>query len=122
MCAMLRFPAVPAVDRPELVLPQYDLVFAKATCALEATAVGAAVIVADYSCLGGMVMPENVEAMRRVNFGLRTMQRWPLTVEAVTREIARYRAESSAEVSAFIRSNADADRAIDQFERLTRRP
>jgi hypothetical protein len=107
-----------AVDRPELVLPQYDLVFAKARCALEAMAVGAAVIVADYSGLGGMVTPENVEAMRRLNFGLRTMQRWPLTVETVTREIARYHAESSAAVCAFIRSNADADRTIDQFERL----
>ena len=85
-----------AVDRPELVLPHYDLVFAKARCALEAMAVGAAVIVADYSGLGGMVTPENVEAMRRLNFGLRTMQRWPLTVETVTREIARYHAESSA--------------------------
>ena len=107
-----------AVDRPELALPQYDLVFAKARCALEAMAVGAAVIVADYSGLGGMVTPENVEAMRRLNFGLRTMQRWPLTVEAVTREIARYHAESSAAVCAFIRSNADAEGTIDQFERL----
>ena len=84
-----------AVARPELALPQYDLVFAKARCALEAMAVGAAVIVADYSGLGGMVTPENVEAMRRLNFGLRTMQRWPLTVETVTREIARYHAESA---------------------------
>ena len=107
-----------AVDRPDLVLPQYDLVFAKARCALEAMAVGAAVIVADYAGLGGMVTPENVEAMRRLNFGLRTMQRWPLTVETVTREIARYHAESSAVVCAFIRSNADAETTVDQFERL----
>jgi Glycosyltransferase Family 4 len=107
-----------AVDRPELVLPQYDLVFAKARCALEAMAVGAAVIVADFSGLGGMVAPENAEAMRRLNFGLRTMQRWPLTGEAVAREIARYDAESSAAVCAFIRSNCDAVATIDQFERL----
>ena len=107
-----------AVARPELVLPQYDLVFAKARCALEAMAVGAAVIVADCSGLGGMVTPANVDAMRRLNFGLRAMQRGPLTVKTVGAEIARYDAESSAVVSAFIRSRADAGDVISQFERL----
>ena len=92
--------------------------FAKARCALEAMAVGTSVIGADCSGLGGMVVSENVEAMRRLNFGLRAMQRWPLTVETVAREIARYHVESSAAVCAFIRSNADAARTIDQFERL----
>jgi len=33
-----------ATSKPELVLPKYDLVFAKARCALESLAVGAAVI------------------------------------------------------------------------------
>ena len=107
-----------AVDRPELVLPHYDLVFAKARCALEAMAVGAAVIVADYSGLGGMVTPENVEALRRLNFGLRAMQRGPLTVETVAGEIERYHAESSAAVSAFIRSDADAACTVTRFEQL----
>ena len=109
-----------AVDRPELVLPQYDLVFAKARCALEAMAVGAAVIVADFSGLGGMVTPANVEAMRRLNFGLRAMQRGPLTVESVGGEIARYHAESSTIVSALIRSRADAACTITRFEGLYR--
>ena len=107
-----------ALDRPELVLAQYDLVFAKARCALEAMAVGAAVIVADRSGLGGMVTPANVEAMRRLNFGLRTMQRWPLTVETVAGEIARFHAPSSAAVCAVVRSQADATHTLDRFEQL----
>lgn len=104
--------------RPEVLLPQYDLVFAKARCALEAMAVGAAVIVADFAGLGGMVTPSNVAAMRRLNFGLRVMQRGPLTVATVGAEIARYHAASSAAVCAFIRSHADATETLDQFERL----
>jgi hypothetical protein len=109
-----------AVDRPELVLPRYDLVFAKARCALEAMAVGAAVIVADASGLGGMVTPANVEEMRRLNFGLRVMQRGPLTAEAIGVEIARYHPESSEAVCGFIRSHADANATIDRFERMYR--
>src|SRR5207253_11139176 len=43
------------VDNPETLLPNYDLVFAKARCALEAMAVGSAVILCDADGLGPLV-------------------------------------------------------------------
>src|SRR4051794_40655981 len=43
------------IDRPEEVLPQYDLVFAKARCAIEALATGCAMIVCDAQGLAGLV-------------------------------------------------------------------
>lgn len=105
-----------SVARPEEWLGRYDLVFAKARCALEAMAIGAAVIVADAAGVGGMVTPANVAAMRRLNFGIRTLQAQPLTADTLRREIDRFDAAGSAEVSAFIREHAGAERALDAYE------
>ena len=46
-----------AADAPERILPQYDLVFAKARCAIEAMASGAAVISADQAGMGAAQSP-----------------------------------------------------------------
>ena len=105
---------------PEIVLPNYDVVFAKARCALEAMAVGCAVIVADFSGLGGMVTPDNVEALRRLNFGVRTMQAERLTVDAARRELARYDVAQSGAVTAFIRAQADVECSVDALEGMYR--
>jgi hypothetical protein len=101
---------------PEAILAGADVVFAKARCALEAMAVGCAVIVADGSGLGGLVTPDNVESMRRLNFGIRTMQRSRITRETVLAELNHFDAQRSLEVSLWIRDHASADRAMDQLE------
>jgi hypothetical protein len=54
--------------------------------------------------------------MRRLNFGIRTLQAQPLTAEALRREIDRFDAAGSAEVSAFIREHAGAERVLDAYE------
>ena len=41
-------------QKPEELLPKYDLVFAKARCALEAMATGCAVVLCDFAGLGSM--------------------------------------------------------------------
>lgn len=107
-----------SVDCPERALPHYDVVFAKARCALEAMAVGCAVIVADRPGLGGLVTPESVERQRRLNFGVRTMQAAPLTEDTVTRELHRYNAARSHDVSAFIRAHAGSEQALDTLEAI----
>jgi len=56
------------IARPEDVLPPYDLVFAKARCAIEALAIGASVIVCDRQGLAGMVTSRSLEAARALNF------------------------------------------------------
>jgi hypothetical protein len=104
-----------SIARPEQILERYDVVFAKARCALEAMAAGCAVIVADLAGLGGLVTSENVQHLRRLNFGLRTMQREPITEEAVFTELARYQPDDARRVTQWIRSVASRGAAIDRL-------
>lgn len=100
--------------RPEEVLGEYDLVFAKARAALEAMAVGAAVVLCDFAGAGPMVTTENLDRLRPLNFGIRTL-REPATAQVLAREIARYDAADAAEVSRRIRAGAGRDAALDDL-------
>lgn len=106
-----------AVQEPEAVLGQYDLVFAKAKCALEAMATGAAVILCDIAGMGGMVRAADVARLRRVNFGARSLTA-PLSVDAILREIESYDAADAAKVSEIIRSTASSDLLHEQLLEL----
>ncbi|PYQ28145.1 MAG: hypothetical protein DMF56_17045 [Acidobacteria bacterium] len=97
-----------AVDEPEAILRGYDLVFAKAKCALEAMASGAAVILCDVAGLGGMVRSEDVARLRRINFGVRSLSE-PWTVESVQRELRAYDPDDATRVASTIRATASAD-------------
>ncbi|WP_266169772.1 glycosyltransferase family 4 protein [Dyella subtropica] len=99
---------------PERVLGQYDIVFAKARCALESLACGTALIVCDAAGLGEMVTPSNYETLRRLNFGIRCLRN-PLSVEEIGAEIDRYDAAQAREVSKRVRAEAGIDTAIDQL-------
>jgi hypothetical protein len=99
---------------PETVLRSYDLVFGKGRAALEALAVGTAVIVCDAAGLGGMVSVDNLAEARRLNFGIRAL-REPITVENMTREILRYAQLDAAHASTRIRSEAGLDHAVDRL-------
>lgn len=94
---------------PELILGKYDLVFAKARCALESLAVGAAVILCDFPGSGPLVTTSELENLRRLNFGIRTL-REKLDPEVLLREIARYNAKDATEVSRRIRARLPIDR------------
>lgn len=96
-----------AVEEPAAVLGQYDLVFAKAKCALEGMASGAAVIVCEGGAMAGLVTSENVARLRRLNFGIRSLSS-PLTADAIASAIAAYDANDAANVSRFIRTTASA--------------
>ncbi|WP_266158355.1 glycosyltransferase [Dyella silvatica] len=99
-------------QHPERVLGQYDIVFAKARCALEALACGTAVIACDAAGLGEMVTPRNYENMRRLNFGIRCLRN-AHSAEAIGKELDRYNAAQSREVSLRIRAEANIEDAID---------
>jgi len=86
----------------------------KARTALEAMAVGNAVILCDARGLGTLVTSDSVEALRRLNFGLRTLQR-PITPETVGAELDRYDAADAARVSTLIREVAGVDLLALQF-------
>lgn len=100
-----------SVPRPELILGGYDLVFAKARSALEAMAVGAAVVLCDSTGVGPMVTAAELDALRRANFEIRTL-RHPLDPDVLAREIGRYDPADAAEVSRRVRATAGLDDAV----------
>jgi len=66
---VIGFGAGTGVSNPEHVLHRHDIVFATARCALEAMAVGAAVVLCDFGGVGPMVTGENFDRLRCMNFG-----------------------------------------------------
>jgi Glycosyltransferase Family 4 len=100
--------------RPEEVLGEYDLVFAKGRAALEALAVGAAVVLCDVRGLGPLVTSADLDALRLLNLGARTL-RDPLTPDGLLREIRRYDARDAAEVSRRVRETAGLEPALDRL-------
>jgi hypothetical protein len=103
--------------RPEEILPGYDLVFAKARCALEALAVGPAVVVCDARGMGPLVTSANLDRLRVLNFGVRALQQ-PVQAAALLGEIDAYDAADAARVSAEIRATAGLDLATDRIVSL----
>ena len=104
---------------PEDVIGAYDLVFAKARCALEAMAVGSAVVLCDARGLGPMVTRAQVAHLRRWNFGMRTLTS-ALDPRLIGEEMARYRADDAAEVSRYVRQAAGLDRCVEELVDLYR--
>jgi hypothetical protein len=100
--------------RPEDVLPNYDLVFAKGRAALEALSVGAAVILCDVTGVGPMVTTGNMEKLRLLNFGIRTLQK-SIEVEVLTQQIARYDAFDAMKVSSWVRQTAAMEDTLDEL-------
>src|SRR5207302_349731 len=107
------------LPNPEDFLPSYDLVFAKARCALEAMAVGAAVVLCDVAGAGPLVTPADFDWLRRRNFGRWTL-RDAVRPEVLARQIERYDASSAAEVTLRVRAEASLDGALEELAQLYR--
>jgi glycosyl transferase family 4 len=105
------------VARPEELLPGYDLVFAKGRAALEAMAVGAAVVLCDQAGAGPLVTTGDLDRLRPLNFGIRTL-RDPVTADVLASQIARYDPADAAEVSRRIRAMAGIEEAVDRLTGL----
>ncbi len=106
-----------AAAEPEALLGRYDLVFAKARCALEALAVGAAVVCCDYVGLGPLVTSANVERLREWNFGWRTLTE-PHHVEQIVERIDAYDAADATRVRDFVRAHASLASSLDAYVSL----
>ncbi len=100
---------------PESILGDYDVVFAKARAALEAMACGCAVIISDYAGLGSHISMDNVEKMRQLNFGVRTMQAQRSTSDNILRELQRYDARDAEKVRDYIRKHADMEKSVERW-------
>ncbi len=115
----LGWPLGRIVDDLHARLGDYDVVFATARMALEAMAVGCAVVVVDGRGLAGLATSPVVDQWRAYNFGLRLLTR-PPTVDALLAEIARYDPQDAARVSGRIRETAPLSGYLDQVEAIHR--
>ena len=104
---------------PEKLLGGFDLVFAKGRSALEALAVGAAVVLCDASGSGPLVTAAELPRLRRLNFGVRALA-GELRPEALAAQLARYDAGDAAEVSRLIRAGAGRAEAVEEVIELYR--
>ena len=103
---------------PEKILQQYDLVFARARCAIEAMATGAAVILTGPTRMGPLVTTRNVDNLRPLNFG-RKVLRTPVSVDAMLEQIDLYDPVDSAAVSRRIRETASLGSAAATVLRIS---
>jgi glycosyltransferase involved in cell wall biosynthesis len=104
---------------PESALPKYDLVFAKARCALEAMAVGNAVVLCDFAGVGPYVTAADFDTMRLKNFG-RALLTEPLSARALLKQISRYDASDAEALSARVRAEAGLNRMVARWESIYR--
>ncbi|MBY0523794.1 MAG: glycosyltransferase [Gemmataceae bacterium] len=106
-----------ACAHPEARLGEYDLVFATGRSALEAMAVGAAVVLADAWGIGPMVTAADFDRLQSLNFGLRAIPERTCP-EKLAQEIARYDAEDAAKVSGRVRSESGRGPIVDRLVTL----
>jgi len=102
---------------PETALPAYDLVLAKGRCALEAMAVGCAVVLCDATGVGPLVTTANLGELRRDNFGFRCLDR-PLARAPLAAEISRYDPAEAARVRDVVRDVAGVDGSIARLQAI----
>jgi len=112
------------VVKPEEMLPHYDVVFAKGRSALEAVAVGNAVIICDKFGVGPMVTLKNAQTLQRLEGDYHSLYE-PLSAGAITRELAKYQPNEAAAVCQLARASVGLDSTvstlIDSYQRaLTR--
>ena len=99
------------MSRPETELGQYDIVFAKGRAALEALAVGCAVVVADLRGVAGMVTSDDLPGWRRANLG-RTLLTGSHDLSRVCDELARYDPVDAARCTDYVREHASLDAMV----------
>ena len=99
------------MSSPETELGGYDIVFAKARAALEALAVGCAVVVADVRGVAGMVTSDVLPTWRRDNLG-RKLLTGSHDVTRICAELARYDPADAARCTDYVRENAGLDAMV----------
>ena len=101
----------------EAILPQYDVVFATARMALEAAAVGCAVIVADGRGVRGMLTSEAWPEWRLQNLGAGLLVD-PVTSDALIKALDAYDPKDAAQVTRQVRADADLTDYVAAMTRL----
>lgn len=105
------------IDNPEDVLGGYDIVLAKGKAAMEAMAVGCAVVLCDVFGQGPMVTLEDFPRLRRLNFGRRSLIE-DMTAETLCAELKRYQAKDAMAVSEALRGSNSLKETVSQLLKL----
>jgi hypothetical protein len=100
-------------------LRQFDLVVTSGRCALEALAMGRAVIACDGNRLGGLVTEDTWARLRRNNIGLNAMTA-VLNEDNALKEFAAVDLERTWAFASQIRGEIDLEPRLDEIERLYR--
>ena len=102
-------------ERPEEILPSYDLVFASGRSAIEAMACGCAVIPLAVGAIAARVHPAIYERQQRLNFAP-VSDNIPLDRAEIAREIGRIDAGETAEVTESVRANVTLGATLTALE------
>jgi hypothetical protein len=105
------------VEDPENWLPRYDLVLGKGRCALEAMAVGPAVILIGSEGMGEMVTPENFAAFKKRNFGL-SLLRPGMNPAFLEEQVLNYSAGGARQVQEMVRATCSLEIMVETFMQL----
>src|SRR5207244_2133904 len=104
-----------SADSPEDLLGSYDIVFAKARCAMEALAVGCSVVLCDAALgLGPIVTSSQLERLAAVNFGRRALTE-QIGGDALAAVIRRYDARDATLASERFRVLGSLDKLVDRM-------
>ena len=107
------------MTNPEKQLAHYDLVFAKARCAIEAMAAGCTVIAVDAAGYGGRVTSANIDQMLDWNVGDRCLQR-PHSAAAIADDIRQIECQDAVLVTKRVRERCDLSAAAMTYVGLYR--
>ncbi len=104
---------------PEDLLYKYDLVFAKARCAMEAMVVGCAVILLNEGFgMAGLVTTNNVADWQPWNFGRKLLLKNHIRADLIRQEIDKYSADDAKQVSYYMREHCSLEVTASAFEKL----
>ncbi len=102
-------------DHPEKLLPNYDIVFCKARCAMEAMATGAYVILIGDNGMGPAINRSNVADLRLKNFGREALA-CDCTESYILSRIRAFDSEEAKEMAEWTHAYLSQKGWLDQVE------
>jgi hypothetical protein len=106
-----------STSHPEILLSDYDIVFAVGRSAIEALATGAAVIICSGGKIGKMVTIQNVEQLRSENFGLQALGHQS-NIQNIVEEIHKYDAHQAKLVCEYVHASSGKSQAVNALVEL----
>lgn len=117
---VFRFRTLDGDPEPLAKLGQFDVILARARCAMEACLSGAYTVLFDRGLCGGAVTPRNVEHLLRWNFG-RGVFEGSLSYDRFSALLRGYSADAALEAARILQPLVEPDAVAAAFESLYQR-